>query len=290
MTAPAGLAATFALIDAQAAARQRVTTTVLAAVRRALGLLGPGGYYDRDATETYVRSVAQAVLAGRTMVAGSTDAYLRAQLARAGARPPKTTPPPAPRPRGIPVEEEFLRPVKEYRYARFRGLDELVAEERAAERAAVIAEMDLALAARDTAHDLLSQTDGVTGYRRVIHPELNRQRAGGHAVCGLCIAASDRIYRRAELLPLHERCYCEVAPIVAGQPDPGSSVNEETFAQLYEAAGSTAAAALKRTRWVVQQHGELGPVLRAAGDAFRDADDVAQDLTTADRPEGPTTS
>lgn len=286
MTAPAGLAATLALIDAQAAARQRVTSNVLAAVRRALRLLGPGGYYDRAATDAYVQQVAAVVQGGRTMVAGSTDAYVRAQLAQAGARPPKTTAPPALQPRGIPVEREFVRPVKTYRYARFQGLDELVAEERAAERAALIAEMDLALAARDTARDLLSQTDGVTGYRRVIHPELNRQRAGGHEVCGLCIVASDRIYRRGELLPLHERCYCEVVPIVAGQPDPGTALNAETLAQLYEAAGSTAAAALKRTRWVVHQHGELGPILRAAGDAFRDADDVAQDLADADRPQG----
>ena len=286
MTAPAGLASTLVLVDAQAAARQRVTANVLAALARAFGLLRGGGFYDRAAVEEYVSAMSAAVTGGRQMVAGSTDAYLRAQLGQLGARPPKSTAPPAELPRGIPLGEEFVRPVKEYRYARFVGLDELIAEDRAAERAQRIAEMDLALAARDTAHDLLSRTAGVTGFRRVLHPELNRQRAGGHAVCGLCIAASDRVYSRGDLLPIHDGDYCEVASIVGkhgGDGDPGQSLNAESLGQLYAAAGDTAAAALKRTRWTVEQHGELGPVLRAAGDSFRGPDEVAHDLNAADQ-------
>jgi len=119
---------------------------------------------------------------------------------------------------------------------------------------------DVALAARAQDQKVLSVTPLAVGYRRVIHPELT---AGG--TCGLCIAASDRRYHKAELMPLHARCACTVAPIMRGGADPGNSLNNLDLGDLYEAAGSTSAAELKRTKWQVDAHGELGPVLAPKG-------------------------
>lgn len=52
----------------------------------------------------------------------------------------------------------------------------------------------------------------IIGFRRIIHPEFS---TGG--VCGLCVAASDRIYHRETLRPIHLRC---VVPgtLVSGPP------------------------------------------------------------------------
>jgi hypothetical protein len=64
--------------------------------------------------------------------------------------------------------------------------------EAAVERVAAVADMDMQLAdraqSRRSSPSRPSAVD-ITGYRRVIHPEVSK---GGS--CGLCIAASDRVY------------------------------------------------------------------------------------------------
>jgi hypothetical protein len=93
------------------------------------------------------------------------------------------------------------------------------------------------------------------GYRRFIHPEFS---AGG--VCGLCVAASDRIYHRETLRPIHLRCKCTSAPVTKTY-DPGLGLNDSDIKNLYtDAGGSTSAADLKRGRYKIA-YNELGPVL-----------------------------
>jgi hypothetical protein len=273
-----------ALVNAQAATRERVAAGVQAQVAAAVAALG--NWYDPADVAGFVDAAATAVADGREVVATATQDYLVQLLDLLDAAPRRPADvAPDPEPRGIPVTEEWARPVKVYRYARLIGLDALEAEDRAAQRAERIADTDLTLAMRDAARDTLAPAPGVAGWRRVVHPEVSR---GG--ACGLCIAASDRVYGRDALLAVHDRCACTVAPVVAGKPDPGLNLNADSLAQLYEAAGSTGAGALSRTRWTVQDHGELGPILRAAGDDFRGPADVRGDtgkpldLTAADRP------
>jgi hypothetical protein len=117
----------------------------------------------------------------------------------------------------------------------------------------------------------------VSGYRRVIHPELSRS-----GTCGLCIAAADRIYKVDDLMPIHTSCACEPMPIVRGV-DPARVFNGADTTELYRrvlaaAGGETAAAKLRATRVQVSAHGELGPVLHDAGHRFRDQGDVVGDL------------
>ena len=118
--------------------------------------------------------------------------------------------------------------------------------------------MDLTMAMRESARTVLADADDVIGYRRVIHPEQSR---GGS--CGLCVVAADRLYRKSELLPIHGRCRCTIAPVTRAH-DPGAELNAADLDQLYGAAGSSRREDLKRVRVTVEQHGELGPQLRAA--------------------------
>lgn len=118
---------------------------------------------------------------------------------------------------------------------------------------------DIAMAARQGAQDAMKAAPrgSITGYRRVLHPELSTTGS-----CGLCVAASDRVYKIGELLPIHNLCKCEVVPIY-GKRDPGSQINDEDLAVLYAEAGDTTAGReLKRERYEVFDHPELGPVLR----------------------------
>jgi hypothetical protein len=117
------------------------------------------------------------------------------------------------------------------------------------------------------------QTPRIRGYRRILRPYLSE---GGS--CGLCIAAADRIYKREDLLPIHAKCKCITLPVTKAA-DPGLKLNTDDLAQLYTDAGGTSRAKLKRTRYRIEEHGELGPVLVRQGQGFRTADQAADDLS-----------
>jgi hypothetical protein len=132
----------------------------------------------------------------------------------------------------------------------------------------VLAETDTQLAARAQAKQFMV-VKKVDGWRRIIHPELSRS-----GTCGLCIVAADRIYHSSELMPLHDRCKCTVAPII-NSIDPGYSLNKSDLNALYQQVGGTQAAQLVKTRITVHHNGELGPVLGVQGQHFRSPSDVA---------------
>jgi len=118
---------------------------------------------------------------------------------------------------------------------------------------------DMGMAGRQAAQDAMSAAPRgvVVGYRRVLHPELSET-----GTCGLCIAASDRIYKVKELMPIHNLCKCEPTPVYKNA-DPGSQINDEDLDVLYVEAGSTTHGwELKKQRYEVFDHPELGPVLR----------------------------
>ena len=129
----------------------------------------------------------------------------------------------------------------------------------AVQRVAAVADADMQLADRaQSQQSMAAQSEklDIRAYRRVIHPELSK---GG--TCGLCIAASDRIYFVDDLRAIHDKCECTTLPII-GSRDPGSGLNNLDLKTLYaDAGGSTGREALKRTRYKIDEHGELGPVL-----------------------------
>jgi hypothetical protein len=246
------------LIDAHARARTTIRAAVLAEIRRLWAALL--NRYDDEQVAGYTAAVARAVAAGQQREANLVAAQLRRSLAVFDVSAPLVPVRLVDAPRGTDPQAVAERPVKDYRRLRLQGLEDLEAAERAERRALLVAETDLTIGMREGARQTLAPIDEVVGFRRIIRPELSE---GG--TCGLCIVASDRIYRAEHLMPIHDRCKCVVAPVLAGGRDPGRSLNREDLRRLYVDAGATAAAALKRTRYQLTEHGELGPVLNPAG-------------------------
>lgn len=160
----------------------------------------------------------------------------------------------------------FERPAQTYRYVVSQGGTE--ANDQSAERIDILVDDNLMLAQRLAQQQVLANAAAppkdldrtrpktkIIGYRRVIHPELSR---GG--TCGMCIAASDRVYKIGTLLPIHKNCKCTIAAVTEDH-DPADDLNAVDLNQLYKQAGGTSVAHLKRTRYQVDDHGELGPVL-----------------------------
>ncbi|MGV0042028.1 VG15 protein [Mycobacterium colombiense] len=169
----------------------------------------------------------------------------------------------------------FERAAETYRYERSIGTDHTEANDKAEQRIAKIVDNNMILSARLAAQQTLVRVaehdERIIGYRRVIHPELSK---GG--VCGMCVAAADRVYHVRELQPIHNRCKCTVSPVTTAH-DPGFTLNQDDLDRLYSHAAevapmetvggrerralSTSAKALKKTRYRIVHHDELGPVL-----------------------------
>lgn len=279
---PGQLAAFQAAVAAHARARAQLRGGLMVLLRRWWRQVED--LTDQAQVDAYTQRVAAAVAQGQQREADLAAAHLRRTLAAQGVRVPLVPMRMPPQPRGVDPQVVAERPVRQARRLIVTGLDELEARDRAERRALVAADTDLTLGMREGARSTLLTAaeawDEVIGYRRVIHPETS---AGG--TCGLCIAASDRIYAVGYLLPVHGRCHCTIEAVVAGRPDPGRSLNRADLAALYEAAGSTRAADLARVRYRVHEHGELGPVLTDARHDFRGPSEAAADTDPAEQPD-----
>jgi hypothetical protein len=267
---PLSTAEALRLVDAQAAARDRVEAATLTRVERLVAVFR--GWWSDAEVEALAQQVSMVVLAGQTAVSRATDAYLARVISDALGRPVP--------PVGVPITPErwrtadplevYQRPAADVRRRVAAGEVLGVAEGMAAQRYRSMVSTDLALATTHTSREVYQRRGSlVDGYRRVTRPEASR---GG--TCGLCVAASDRIYSRGDLMPIHDKCKCQTLPIVSGQ-DPGRSLVDAELRALYDDAGGTAGAKLKRTRYQVNEHGELGPVLREQGHHFRGPAEVA---------------
>ncbi len=149
------------------------------------------------------------------------------------------------------------------------GDDPEKARQRATVRIALAAETDVTLAVRAQYQKTMS-AQGATGWRRILHPELSET-----GPCGLCVVAADRVYRTEDLLPLHNRCVCEVLPVY-GRVDPGITLNGDDLRSVYEAAGGNTREQLRRVNVVLTEHGELGPILVDGNRHYRAPEEVAR--------------
>lgn len=169
---------------------------------------------------------------------------------------------------GVDLIRVHSRPAEVFRETYAFTENDQLALERAMARQMELIEADILLAARAAQDEAMTELK-VDRYRRVLRPELS---ASGS--CGLCIAASDRIYTVGDLLPIHERCKCITLPI-SGNLDPGRRLNEDDLQALYDAAGgSTRRGDLARVRYQVNEHGEFGPVLTVKGQKFTGPNDL----------------
>lgn len=172
--------------------------------------------------------------------------------------------------RDVDLVSVYERPAKRYRIDLANGLDTTAAEADAERLLQQTIDADLMLAQRAAMAEMLAATATITKYRRVVRPELSTT-----GVCGLCLAAADQVYTKKDLLPLHHRCKCIVLPIVEADARVPEYVNEITLSELYTAADSTSGRELKKIRYRIEDHGELGPVLVQQGHRFTGPDDLA---------------
>jgi hypothetical protein len=227
-------------------------------------------WHDQDLVAGQAARSAQLVTAALPAVRQQSRAYHSAVLRDLGTKPGRLPAITGDYPRAnITPFEVYQRPATAYAYAGSQGLTAYEAAVDARKRLAVLAESDLREANRAEAQRVYAATPKVVGYRRIIHPELS---SGG--TCGLCVVASQRMYKTSQLLPLHfPSCHCESMAVVQGN-DPGMQLNQDDLATVYAAAGGTAADQLRGTRIQFTEHGELGPVLVKDGDHFTTAKDL----------------
>ncbi|MGI9091551.1 MAG: hypothetical protein ACR2GG_10665 [Gemmatimonadaceae bacterium] len=260
------------LVDAQAAASSQMSGRLAAQI--AALLAGFTGWYDDQAVAALAARIAGLVAPVQRATAALTDAYLArtATTIRGRSVRPAGPIPVAGLRAGVSLADAYSRLAGQYRYEVSQGTSPADALEHVTVRAEVMAGTDTALAMRGQSRKFMVERR-VTGWRRVIHPELSK---GG--TCGLCIVASHRLYKADDLMPLHARCSCVPTPVY-GDDDPGSAINAADLKAIYAAAGSTDAADLKRTRYTVHQHSELGPQLVEAKAAWRGPAQVRADST-----------
>lgn len=280
------------IVDAQSAARDTVTTRTTDAVTRLTA--GVDNFADPVQVARYATLAGIAVGAGQKAVATLTETYLsRVATVITGLdfRPQPVAPEMGATLRSLPTGqgwgEVYQRVATAYRVElAANGGDRDVAFYKANLRARKMVEADLGLSMRHQSDVFLRgiqkswaskypegerhhRREYMFAYRRIIRPELSNGN-----VCGLCIAASTRVYYRGDLVPLHAGCHCEVM-LVTRDTDPGEILNREGLDALYAEAGGTDYLSLRRTKYVVHEHGELGPQLRLQGHSFRGPDDVA---------------
>lgn len=139
-------------------------------------------------------------------------------------------------------------------------------------RATSTAQTDVALTQR-AAMSQAAEASDIDGYRRVLTG----------ASCAFCAAASEQDYRSGDLMPIHDRCDCGVAPIIGGR-DPARSLNAQQVDALTSTSSDEAAARhlivgedgdVSLPAIAVHEHGELGPVLGDAGHEFSGPGDIA---------------
>lgn len=190
---------------------------------------------------------------GRIIIPGGVEIYLR---------------------EGVTPLEVYQRPLEEFRYWKSTGVDDRTAMEKMSQRVSTISDTDLTLARRQEIKQIFNNTPQVTGYRRIIHPELSEDGTS----CGLCVVASTRWYSKGELMPIHDECNCSVLPITV-DADPGRELNQDDLNNLYDAAGNNTSEALLKTKVSFTEHGELGPIISTGNRSGSKQRKAARDRT-----------
>lgn len=255
-------------IENYANSKELLTQNTIDSILRGIEEIDP--YNESDIID-FAKGAAQVVNFAQVNAGIMTEAYLRNILTIQGVLPPIRSLVEIGEGlrEGIQMYQAYMRPFNEYRYymSKYDDFDRALAAQR--QRAESLVDTDLSMATRKASKDTLESTKKITGYRRIVHPELSR---GGS--CGLCVIAADRVYKKTELMPIHDKCKCTVLP-VTNKSDPGLQLNADQIAAFYDAAGSTEGSALKRVQAKVSMHGEIGPVLRDANNSFRGPSAIA---------------
>lgn len=262
-------------IDVNQAQQQAIRTRLDAAVR--ISWLGLGSWRDAD-VERWANRVIPIAHGAQTRTAALQAAY-HAAVASAALGETVAPVPVAPGDvtttalRGVDTSDVYRRPAVATWTALSDGKPLASAVDVGLRRALSIVSTDQQLAKTRTSHRVLSSSDRVVGYSRVLT---------GSESCGLCAVASTQRYHRGDLMPIHPGCDCGIAEIY-GDRDPGQVINQErldaTHESILDTFGSSDAGARSidprnvnptqyRDLLIVHEHGEIGPVLGVRGQHF----------------------
>lgn len=162
------------------------------------------GSWDRPDVERFTAVVVPTVEAGQRRAQALTDIYLSRLV---GIGPVGLTESVGASTRnGTEPAAVYERPFVQLWAALGAGVDFERARAAAGARAAGSAQTDVSLSMRAAA---VEWSDQAEFERRVIGWE----RVMDDGACAFCAAASTQRYKSADLLPLHDRCNCSVAPV-----------------------------------------------------------------------------
>lgn len=196
--------------------------------------------YDQATSNLFIAVTVPAVAAAQNHAAALTSAYLADFLPGVLGRTVETPGVDeadvtgAATRNGVEPGDVYRRSFVEVWKAAVAGVAIEVAVNAARSRIEQAVSTDVALSARETSRAVLS-AEGVTRYQRV--------SSGG---CELCDDADGAVYSTDDVMPIHPGCQCASEPLEA---DPRPSPETDDVIE-------------------VEEHGELGPVLWAAGDKF----------------------
>lgn len=171
--------------------------------------------------------------------------------------------------RGVPPAEVYRRPFVSTWTALSNGQSLDQAVQAGQHRLRSVASTDLQLAKTHSAAVAMQRMPHITGYRRV--PDAK--------ACALCLIASTQRYHKADLMPIHPGCGCDVEPLTGSEPE-GQVIDRDLLNRVHEAvrqqfgtqnfsAGEIGNTGLMyRDLIVTRHHGEIGPVLAVRGQHF----------------------
>lgn len=221
------------------------------------------GSLDAGDQARFARAAAAIIEAAQRQAAMLADAYMRNYIGQLTGTVPVSVLDVASMVelRGVATVDVYARPTVTARTAISQGRTYAEALRAARDRAMSAADTDVKMAARQASRDAMV-SNGFEHYRRV--PDAN--------ACTFCLTASTQRYNSADLMPLHARCGCTVAPLAAGAP---LVVDKALVARLKAASDRPDYWNDPKAAVAVREHGELGPVLVARNQKFSGPGDIA---------------
>lgn len=243
------------MASALAAAHIEGERRLRAATVRALTAIWSGlPGYDRANLDQWLSEVLPILEAGQRQSVNLTNAYLARSLERqplpldtgellgAGVR------------NGTTPAEVYERPFVTLWGGLADGLRYEDALSKALARGQGMAAWDVQASMRAAANAVQDRSEGIYGFQRVADP----------GACQFCTEVDGAYVKRADAMPLHNHCGCGLKALTEPHklarllPDGTPADPAERERLGYPATPGVA----------IQQHGEMGPVLTAAGDHF----------------------
>lgn len=263
-----------AVLNAYTQTSQRLRASTMAKVMAIWGSLD--SWRDADIA-SFVKQVVPHVLAGQDHTAALTAAYLNKTVSILGPNDARSIPVPTKGVTGAIVRngsspaDVYSRMGQTIYRALGQGDDIDAAVKKATDRLTKTAQTDLQLSRTWASRAVISKAKGIVGWRRMLT---------GDKSCALCVVASTRTYRKADLMPMHPGCDCVPVPVIGSEFMPSMDQSEKdvldaAHAEIKARLGvDTNQASKLRELTVVHDHGELGPVLAVRDQHFTSQSDL----------------